>query len=124
VFDVLQRQVARVGITLQPVPVTWAAMQTVLQEKKAQMFSSSWYADLPDAQQLAFLKGIEQTPFFGRMRFLTVLGLLALPSYGGNREKSGWKMVGFVDQHAWEPPFGYYDVDYPGFQPYPKERQS
>jgi hypothetical protein len=82
------------------------------------------FADLPDAQQLAYLKGIEQTPFFGRMRFLTVLGLLALPAYGGNRDKSGWKMVGFVDQHAWQPPFGYYDVDYPGFEPHTKERQS
>jgi gluconate 2-dehydrogenase gamma chain len=29
-----------------------------------------------------------------------------------------------VDQHAWEPPFGHYDVDYPGFQPYTKERRS
>ena len=82
------------------------------------------FADLPDAQQLAYLKGIEQTPFFGQMRFLTVLGLLALPSYGGNREKSGWKMVGFVDQHAWEPPFGHYDADYPGFKPFAKAPQS
>ena len=54
------------------------------------------------------------------MRFLTVLGLLALPSYGGNAGKVGWKLVGFVDQHVWEPPFGYYDKDYPGFAPYPK----
>lgn len=82
------------------------------------------FADLPDAQQLAYLKGIEQTPFFGQMRFLTVLGLLALPSYGGNREKSGWKMVGFVDRHVWEPPFGHYDADYPGFKLYAKEGRS
>jgi gluconate 2-dehydrogenase gamma chain len=82
------------------------------------------FADLPGPAQLAYLKRIEQTPFFDRMRFLTVLGLLALPSYGGNRDKSGWKMVGFVDRHVWEPPFGHYDADYPGFKPYPKERQS
>jgi len=82
------------------------------------------FADLPGPTQLAYLKSIERTPFFDRMRFLTVLGLLALPSYGGNRDKSGWKMVGFVDQHAWEPPFGHYDADYPGFKPYAKERQS
>lgn len=82
------------------------------------------FADLSSPQQLAYLKGIEQTPFFEHMRFLTVLGLLALPSYGGNRDKSGWKMVGFVDRHVWEPPFGHYDADYPGFKPYAKERQS
>ena len=38
--------------------------------------------------------------------------------------KAGWKLVGFVDQHAWEPPFGHYDRGYPGFEPYAKERRS
>jgi gluconate 2-dehydrogenase gamma chain len=82
------------------------------------------FADLSESSQLEYLKSIERTPFFERMRFLTVLGLLALPSHGGNRDKSGWKMVGFVDQHAWEPPFGHYDVDYPGFKPFAKEPRS
>jgi gluconate 2-dehydrogenase gamma chain len=82
------------------------------------------FADLSEPAQLAYLKSIERTTFFERMRFLTVLGLLALPSYGGNRDKAGWKMVGFVDQHAWEPPFGHYDVDYPGFKPFAKEPRS
>jgi gluconate 2-dehydrogenase gamma chain len=82
------------------------------------------FADLPDDEQLAFLTSIEATPFFGTMKFLTVLGLLALPSYGGNTGKLGWKLVGFVDQHAWSPPFGYYDRDYPGFVPYSKEQRS
>lgn len=91
---------------------------------KAHPEESGSFADLPGPRQEAYLESIEQTPFFARMRFLTVLGLLALPSYGGNRDKTGWRMVGFVDRHAWEPPFGYYDADYPGFQLYPGERQS
>lgn len=83
------------------------------------------FADLPADEQLAYLQHVERTPFFGQMRFLTVLGLLALPSYGGNASKAGWKLVGFVDQHIWDPPFGYYDKDYPGFAPYAKrEAQS
>jgi len=84
------------------------------------------FADLPAADQLAYLKHMEHTPFFGNMRFLTVLGLLALPSYGGNAGKLGWKLVGFVDQHAWQPPFGHYDAEYAGFVPYAKaaEKQS
>jgi gluconate 2-dehydrogenase gamma chain len=82
------------------------------------------FADLDGPAQLAYLKTIEKTPFFGDMRFLTVLGLLALPSYGGNESKVGWKMVGFVDQHVWSPPFGHYDQDYPGFEPYPKAARS
>jgi gluconate 2-dehydrogenase gamma chain len=82
------------------------------------------FADLDAAAQLAYLKSVEKTPFFGAMRFLTVAGLLALPSYGGNEDKLGWKMVGFVDRHVWSPPFGYYDQDYPGFVPYPKGARS
>lgn len=82
------------------------------------------FADLPEDAQLVYLTSIEATPFFGTMKFLTVLGLLALPSYGGNAGKLGWTLVGFVDQHAWAPPFGYYDRDYPGFVPYAKEPRS
>ena len=65
-----------------------------------------------------------RTPFFGGMKFLTVLGLLALPSYGGNADKLGWKLVGFVDQHAWQPPFGHYDAEYAGFVPYAKAAEQ
>lgn len=85
---------------------------------------ASAFADLADDAQLEYLRGVEASPFFGTMRFLTVLGLLALPSYGGNAGKRGWKLVGFVDQHAWTPPFGAYDRDYPGFVPYAGESQS
>jgi gluconate 2-dehydrogenase gamma chain len=76
------------------------------------------FADLSFEDQTAYLHHVERTPFFGNMRFLTLIGLLALPSYGGNADKLGWKLVGFVDQHAWEPPFGHYDANYPGFLPY------
>ncbi len=27
----------------------------------------------------------------------------------------GWKLLGFEDLHAFQPPFGHYDRDYPGF---------
>ena len=36
-------------------------------------------------------------------------GMLANPEYGGNYNKSGWKMIGFVDQFSWSAPFGWYD---------------
>jgi len=77
------------------------------------------FADLAPQDQYAFLAHLEHTPFFAEMRFLTVLGLFSLPSYGGNAGKLGWQLVGFVDRHAWEAPYGDYDRDYPGFQPYP-----
>lgn len=72
-----------------------------------------------DAQtQEAFLKTVDRTPFFDTTRFLTVLGLFSSPKYGGNYQGSGWKLMGFVDQHAFAPPFGYYDAQYEGFVPY------
>jgi gluconate 2-dehydrogenase gamma chain len=77
------------------------------------------FADLGDEEQIGYLRHIERTPFFAGLRFMTLAGLLALPSYGGNRDKLGWKLVGFVDQHAWQPPFGHYDAEYTGFVPYP-----
>lgn len=80
------------------------------------------FADLTDAEQLAYLQHVERTPFFEQVRFLTVVGLLASPRYGGNLQKNGWKLVGFVDQHAWQPPFGHYDSGYEGFTPYADPR--
>jgi gluconate 2-dehydrogenase gamma chain len=75
----------------------------------------SSFAALTPAQQTDFLKLVERTPFFGRMRLLTLVGLFAMPKYGGNRDGVGWQLLGFQDQHIFSPPFGYYDRDYPGF---------
>ena len=72
-----------------------------------------------EAEQTAFLQEVDKTPFFLAVRRLTVLGLIALPKYGGNHDDLGWKLLGVEDNHFWEPPFGYYDKDYAGFVPYP-----
>ena len=74
------------------------------------------------ARQVAWLHEVDATPFFNTVRRLTLLGLVALPKYGGNRDGAGWKLLGFEDRHIWEPPFGHYDKDYPGFEPYPGTR--
>jgi hypothetical protein len=77
------------------------------------------FSAAPEAQQIAWLHEVDKTPFFMAVRRLTVLGMLALPKYGGNYEGLGSKLIGVVDQHVWVPPFGYYDRDYAGFVPYP-----
>jgi hypothetical protein len=69
-------------------------------------------------QQIAFLKTADRTPFFGSVRTLTLLGMFSSPKYGGNYQASGWRLMGFVDRHAFAPPFGYYDREYTGFVPY------
>jgi gluconate 2-dehydrogenase gamma chain len=74
------------------------------------------FAGLSNEQQIEFLKQVDRTPFFERVRLLTLVGMFAMPKYGGNRDGVGWKLMGFQDQHIFTPPFGYYDRDYPGFK--------
>jgi gluconate 2-dehydrogenase gamma chain len=76
---------------------------------------SQIFAAADSATQFAYLTQVDGTEFFGIVRQLTLLGMFALPSYGGNKDGAGWKLLGFEDTHAFAPPFGYYDRDYPGF---------
>jgi hypothetical protein len=57
------------------------------------------FAALDDSAQIAMLKAEEKSPFFGQVRFLTLAGMFALPSYGGNRETSAGA-VGFDHRHG------------------------
>ncbi len=70
------------------------------------------FAELSADQQIDVLRGLQQTPFFGAVRFLTVAGMFGDPSYGGNKDRLGWTLVGFDGGHAHQPPFGYYDANY------------
>lgn len=81
------------------------------------------FASLTSDQQIDYLKGVDQTPFFAMTRVLTLLGMFTLPAYGGNRDGAGWHLIGFKDAHVFEPPFGYYDRDYPGFAIDPVNRK-
>jgi gluconate 2-dehydrogenase gamma chain len=83
---------------------------------QAQYPDAGSFAALTHEQQIEFLKQVDRTPFFERVRLLTLVGMFAMPKYGGNRDGVGWKLIGFQDQHIFEPPFGYYDRDYPGFK--------
>jgi hypothetical protein len=82
------------------------------------------FAATPSDGQIAFLKTVDKTAFFDTTRMLTVLGMFTSPKYGGNYQASGWKMMGFVDQHAFTPPFGHYDAEYKGFVPYASQKPA
>jgi len=77
------------------------------------------YAAASIEQQHQFLLTVDRSPFFESMRTLTLVGMFSNPKYAGNYQMTGWKMIGFEDQHVFAPPFGYYDRDYTGFVPYP-----
>ncbi len=57
--------------------------------------------------------------FFETLRGHTIVAFLIDPDSGGNRDGVGWKVIGREPEHMFQPPFGYYDKDYPGWQPIP-----
>ena len=59
--------------------------------------------------------------FFETLRVDTITGFLIDPDSGGNRDGVGWKVIGREPQHMFQPPFGYYDKDYSGWQPNPPD---
>lgn len=64
---------------------------------------------LTPAQQDEVLRSIEQTPFFGMMRFATLSGMFTLPTYGGNRDFVGWRLMGQEPAMEFRAPYGWYD---------------
>ena len=69
------------------------------------------FSALRPEQQDELLKTVETTPFFGQVRFATIVGMFGNPSYGGNQGEAGWKLIGFEGHGIFQPPFGYYDAE-------------
>jgi gluconate 2-dehydrogenase gamma chain len=63
----------------------------------------------------------EKSAFIETLRIHTIFGYLVDPEGGGNRDFVGWKAIGRDPAHMFSPPFGFYDKDYPGWQPAPAE---
>lgn len=93
---------------LEPMREGLAALQTAAQST----YGSASFSALTPEQQDALLVSIEETAFFGTMRYMTISGMFSLPEYGGNRDYAGWKLIGFEHKHVWSPPYGFYDADY------------
>lgn len=69
------------------------------------------FSELSAPHQIQVLTAMEDSHFFFYVRLHTVMGFLANPEYGGNYDQIGWKLIGFTDEHAFQPPFGYYDAE-------------
>src|SRR5579864_8574910 len=61
--------------------------------------------------------------FFETLRQHTIAAFLIDPESdtGGNRGGVGWQLIGRDREHAFQPPFGFYDKNYPGWQSMPKD---
>jgi gluconate 2-dehydrogenase gamma chain len=86
-----------------------------VQKKRRGLFpDSTSILSLTAEQQIQLIHAIEATDFFELLRTHTLYGFLGNPSYGGNRDRIGWKLIGFEDRMAFQPPFGYYDAQASG----------
>ena len=95
----------------------------VLQAKTQELFPGTRkFSQANPDQQDTVLKALEGQPIFELILTHTIMGFLADPARGGNRGEVGWKAIGFDGSAAFTPPFGYYDRDYPGWQP-PDEKK-
>lgn len=83
---------------------------TALNGKVQERYGADHFHRLDAQAQDTLLREIEDGPLFQTLRFMTLCGLFALPSYGGNRQQLGWALIGFDPRHAWMPPFGHYDA--------------
>ena len=82
-----------------------------LDRRAAAMFTAAAFAKLTAPQQDDVIRAIQKTPFFQAVRFDTIVGTFALPTWGGNRDYAGWHMIGLEHQPRFQPPFGAYDVE-------------
>jgi gluconate 2-dehydrogenase gamma chain len=68
------------------------------------------FASLSSDRQIAIMRQIEHEPFFTTARTLVVIGTFADPSYGGNKDGTGWRLVGIDHRPSYQAPFGWYDA--------------
>jgi len=78
----------------------------------------------PHGRQRRFRTSPGAQNFFETLREHTIAGFLIDPDYGGNRDGTGWKVIGRDREHMFQPPFGYYDKGYPGWEAAAKEEMK
>lgn len=68
------------------------------------------FGELAPVAQDELIREVEDTEFFALARMLVLMGVLADPVHGGNRNGAAPELVGIEHASAWRPPFGYYDA--------------
>ena len=86
------------------------ALKTLQEQTSKTVPGATSFAALTSAQQIEVMKAMEKTPAFGILRGYTLTGCFCDPALGGNKDKVGWKLLGFEDTFLYKPPFGYYDA--------------
>ena len=68
------------------------------QTRRKELFpGSTSIGSLKPGDQLRLAAAIEHTEFFETLRVHTVMAFLGRPEYGGNRNQTGWALIGFEE---------------------------
>jgi gluconate 2-dehydrogenase gamma chain len=82
------------------------------------------FGQQPDTGPNVFAATPAAQNFFETVRWLTIAGFLIDPDTRGDPAGIGWKLIGRDRAHTFQAPFGYYDKDYPGWQPAPASQKD
>jgi gluconate 2-dehydrogenase gamma chain len=91
-------------------PILRDGLEQLKQKSASDLQAGGRFSELPFEKQTSILEEIEDTRFFKTVYSLTIMGMFCLPQYSGNRGNMGWDLLGFDHRHAWQPPFGHYDM--------------
>jgi gluconate 2-dehydrogenase gamma chain len=82
------------------------------------------FAPAASRKPRAFGAPTAEPDFFEIVRQHTIIGFLIDPDTRGDSHGYGWKLIGREREHMFQSPFGFYDKDYPGWQPLPKATET
>jgi Gluconate 2-dehydrogenase subunit 3 len=101
-----------------PAATTFSAAAPEQQEAVLESLDEAGSKNPPRRPRANFMGGAA-TQFFEAIRAHTLAGFLIDPESDrrGNSGGVGWTVIGRLPEHAFQPPFGYYDQGYAGWQP-------
>jgi len=113
-------------IELFPAATIFSAATPEQQEAVLESLDETGSKNPPRRPRANFMPGSAAQPLFEVIRAHTLAGFLIDPESDrkGNRGGVGWTVIGRLPEHGFQPPFGYYDKGYAGWQPASAVKES
>ena len=109
-----------------PAATTFSAATAEQQQAVLESLDEAGSKNPPRRPRANFMPGSAAQPLFEVIRAHTLAGFLIDPESDrkGNRGGVGWTVIGRLPEHDFQPPFGYYDKGYAGWQPASAVKES
>lgn len=109
-----------------PTATVFSAATPAQQEAVLESLDEAGSRTPPRRPRANFIAGSAAQPLFELIRAHTLAGFLIDPESDrrGNRGGVGWTVIGRLPEHSFQPPFGYYDKGYAGWQPTSAAKES